>query len=297
MFTLIDLYNYKRRRGRYGERATGTYMTVGFLDKVPKDTVDMLVPGDVIFTQRLNSMVSWAIMHFSSSEIDHAALYIGSGRVLHMTLEGARVHSIDALAVGARVLPIRFAPSDGDVPADPPPDGERELYKPKFPISKLPNKLQFCWGAVRIIAGFHPERFNWRFIVDLVALGVLIDSVLIWIVGFPVGASVTAAFLILNLFNRLRFRIRKRRGKLIRYISHPDLGYMGFSRVGGIMFSNLGPLVLVDFGILPIGAFLALSREGPDDGTPDELKEFRESARDIAKRWGWVPGIQPSKNK
>ena len=63
------------------------------------------------------------------------------------------------------------------------------------------------------------------------------------------------------------------------------------------MFSNLGPLICAEFGILPIGAFLALSREGTDDSTPDELKQFRERARNVAEAWGWKPAIQQAEDQ
>lgn len=297
IFALIDLYNYKKLKGRFADLAVGTSMSLGFRDRVPADTLSLLENGDVLFTQRLNSLKSWAIMYWSSSEIDHAAVYVGGGDVFHMTLGGARKHSINTVTKGTRVLPVRFAPSRTETPFAPPPDAEREFYTPKFPINKLPLNLQFAWGGLRIVTGFHPERFRWKFLLDGILLSALLDIASMLLIGFPVALIASSPMVLLSSFNYLRFAFRRKRGGRIRYISHPDLGYRSFSRIGGLMFSNLGPLVIADFGALPIGAFLALSREGTDNGTPDELKQIRQRVRDLAKDWGFLSAVDQAEDK
>lgn len=297
IFSLVDLYNYKRRKGRYGQNAVGTFMTMGFENRVPAETIDMLEPGDALFTQRMDSLTSWAIMYFSSSEIDHGAVYIGDGRALHMTLGGSKVHSINAIASGARILPIRFGRHPSEVPFDLPKDAKPKVYHPKFPISLLPTKLQFVWGGIRILVGLHPDRFRWHHIIDLLVLCFLIDVAALWFTKWPYVTTAGCLITVLAVLNLARLKLYTKLGGKITYLSHPDLGWRSFSRIGGTMFTNLGPLVLTDFGILPLGAFLSMSRKGADNSAPHELKELCKSARHLAERWGWTEYLDQAEDE
>jgi hypothetical protein len=284
LFALTDYLLYVARRGRYGKDQEDGGMAMAFVDEIPPEFVKNLDERDILFTQRLDSLKSWAMMYMTSSPIDHAAIYIGGGEVFHMTLGGAKKHSLRALTKGARVLPVRFAPSEFEMPFDPP-EGRGKMVRRSRPSHILPPKLQLLWVALRIALGFHPERYKWKFLADIVILSLVIDFAAITLGAPPIAVFGTAIAALISIFNAARFTYRSWRGQSFALLSHPDIGYYSFFRIGGVMHSKLGPLAVSEIGILPVHAFLALGRESANHGSADELQYLRERARDILELW------------
>src|SRR5206468_1167660 len=96
------------RWAHYGDDPRKNILALGHTRRVAKETLELLEPGDIIICQRMNSLMSWAVMYFGGGyAVDHLAIYVGEGRVVHATLAGVKENSIHILARGARVLPFR----------------------------------------------------------------------------------------------------------------------------------------------------------------------------------------------
>lgn len=295
IFAALDYLQYRRRKGRFGENQKSG-MGLGFLGRFPDEVVAELEIGDFIVTQRLDSWFSWAMLYFSSSAIDHVALYIGDGRIAHVTLSGYKEHSVHVFGPHTRLMAFRLAPPDGGNPFHFE-DGYREMERRRRPSHILPPKLQLTWVGARIVAGLHPERFRWKFLVDLLLLGVGIDLISFWITEIPFATvlATIAAILFAMIFgvNQLRLAL----GAKLERLNHPDLMMRVFGNTGGVMFTSLGPLVASDFGLLPVKAFRALGRKRPEDSPDDELEPLRKHIRDTIKRWNLPVPIEEAENE
>ena len=298
IFALLDYIDFIREKGRYGEGKTDATMAVAFRDSVPSEVVDELQLGDLIFTQRRDTFLSWGTMYFPSSTVDHCALYESDGNVVHMTLAGLKRHSLRTLAKGARILIVRFdtpdrdgqenateidfadfdALDDLDDSEDRADDGGY-LNRKRRMSHVLPPKLQLVFVALRIMTGCYLDRYRVKFTIDIVFLAALIDVPLYLLTGWVVAFTPAIVAIIITAVNLSLRTWAKHRGRGYELLSHPDLLLRSFFRHGGIMFTTLGTLSVSELGLIPLQVFLriketlGLNGQGSDDRADDDFDE------------------------
>lgn len=238
----LDFQNYRRRSGRFGDDQR-SIMALGWIGRIPEDVVANLEIGDFILTQRLDSWFSWAMLYLTSSSIDHVALYIGEGRVAHVTLSGFKKHSIHAFGPNTRLMAVRFAPSAGANPFDFDDgyaDGYRDFDDEENCSSPIPAKMQLALVGARIVVGFYPDRFRWKFLLDFLILGLALDLVSFWLSAAPLF---TAAMLCISALSAAIFGIKQllmTLGYRVERLNHPDNMVRALKNTGGVMFTSLG---------------------------------------------------------
>ncbi len=279
---LIDYVQYRLRAGRYGDhQRDGGMGALAFVGSIPEDVVAQLEPGDVVFTQRLDSTLSWATMYFGSSPVDHMAIYVGDGNVIHATLGGVKMHTLKVLALNARVLIVKDPRSVVGGGLDEQPTGGVLTPRERW-FHSLPPKGQLAMVAIEIVLGFYPASFRWKFFADVVFICVIIDTISYWLLNMYFALPAAFIFGCMIAVNLSFYTIRKWRGKSYQLLSHPDIGYRNFFRYGGRMVTKLGTLVVCDLGLVPLDLFLAyrkrfgFSGQGSDDGADDKLQEPSE---------------------
>lgn len=257
-------------------------MALAHFDAVPKEVVAQLTHGDMIFTQRLNSILSWGTMYFASTSVDHVAVYEKDGQIVHFTLSGAKRSRIAALAKGARVLPLRFAaPADfAEEQLGPGADGGFLPRKRRLSHA-LPPKLQLAWVAVLLMVGFFPERFRWKFIADMWTVAALSDLALWYSTGTFAATPLASFATVFALYRQILYQLGRRKGRPYERLSHPDIGYHAFFKRGGYIFTKIGTLVVAPgLGLLPLKVFeainanLCLGRKGSDNGAGDQFERL-----------------------
>jgi hypothetical protein len=283
IFTLVDYAQYCLKTGRYGDNQRDIGMReLAFIGEVPEDVVAELEPGDIIFTQRLDSALSWATMYFGSSPVDHVAVYVGDGKVLHQTITVSKVHALKALARGARVLVVK----DGASVADGKSDGRLYGWWRKGWFHRLPPTSQLVVVAVEIVLGFYPESFRWKFLADVVLTCSIVDAVTFSLGNVLIALPVALGFCGIISANMASYAFKRRMGNPYPLLSHPDIGYRNFFRNGGRVVGRLGTLVVCEFGIVGYDLYLALRqhlrRGGPisseqADDQRQEVGQFESS--------------------
>ena len=267
MFILWDWISYMTKSGAYGERQPDAAMSIAHMDRVPNETINELRLGDLTFTQRLNSTLSWAMMYFTSSSVDHVALYDVDGMVVHVTLHGTRRHRLNTLAKGARVVAFRpwsdeGTPDDTFAPRDP-----GAFVRPGHAVNRfLAPKAQLLLVGVLIVLGLEPDRYRVKFSADLAIIALLLDCAQFPLSGAIVFFPLFLLSLLITVPNVARHRWRKRNGKKHPVISHPDIIYGICFSQGGELFSKLGPLVISKLGVLPRDVFHSLMEPTPLGG-------------------------------
>lgn len=260
---------------------------MAFLGGLPTKVVADLWPGDMIFTQRLDSRLSWAMMYFTSSPIDHVAIYAGDGKIAHVTLSGFKMHSIHVFGKNTRVLPVRLAPPREPLADKPDLDKiitkwtARELPE-RHP---LPAKLQLVLIGLGIAFGVHAERFRWKFQADIAIMAVALDLLTHSFTRMPIFSVLACLAACLTLVNLARARRRDKTNMQHERFSHPDIAYRFFFNWGGLMFTTIGPLVVSALGLMPLKLFRALGRKCAEDGTDDELEPIGQDIDNFLERW------------
>lgn len=293
IFALWDYRDYRAARGRYGTGAGASGMAVAYRDKIPQEVIAQLEVGDSIMTQRLDSVFSWGTMYFASAPIDHIGIYVGDGKVMHMTLSGVKRHDINTLAKGARILPARInyerlkrsddadpsnsAGSALDEDVDDVADDGGFINRKRRPSHRLPPKMQLVWVAIRLMLGFYVDRYRWKFSADIALAAAIIDLPLYLITGWIFASPIAASALVLTGWNLAINTWRRQRHQPYELLSHPDIFWRHLHGIGGTIFTTLGPLSISEFGLLPLAVFrrfeeaLGLGGEGTDDGSDDQL--------------------------
>lgn len=216
-------------------------MASGFIGPDLKGQIqDIALPNDMFFTQRLDSVFSWGTMYFGCSAVDHCGVYIGDGHIMHMTLAGSKIHSVNVLGRNTRVLFV-----DMNLPEDKrkvpdiqrlkainsSPLSEEEKRKraeePKKWYHRFSAKWQLLYVALRIALNFHHECFRISYIADMVIIAALLDISLYSSLGVAVAwvAVVVAALII--ICNQVIWQYRTWRRKPAEPASHPVLGFQG----------------------------------------------------------------------
>ena len=253
-FALADLLRYRFRLQHYGDDPRRNIFALGHTERIPEDTLEALAPGDIILCQRLNSLLSWAVMYFGGGyAVDHAAIYLGDGRIVHATFSGVKEHSIHALSRGTRILPFRpFGMDESDpgfgqpgkrleqaphgggepdsLPSSAPPDGGAGAV--------LPPVLQLVLAGIQIVLGLRPTSFRWRYYVDVGFLAALLDLVLWPINHFPMVTTLWAAWLLILVRMRTQYRKQLLAGQKFELDSHPGLFMRMMWNKGGHIFPS-----------------------------------------------------------
>ena len=194
----LDYRRYKGRTGRYARHSPNSVMGRAFLGGLPDEVVSRLSPGDLIFSSHYDSLVSWAVMYFTSSEVSHTATYLGAGRIVHATLSGIIEEPISTLyGEATRVLPCR-------IPMEP--EQQTQLAAHLSRIVGHP----YGWRAVRIkllriLSGRDVPYFRWKFVVDAAATLAVMDLPFLMWLGHPVLIWFLAVYSVLVLVNRVRW--------------------------------------------------------------------------------------------
>ena len=194
----LDYRRYKRRSGRYARHAIESMMGRAFLGRLPDEVVALLRPGDLIFTSPYDSLISWSIMYFTSSEVSHVAMYVGHGKISHVTLSGMVEEPIDALyEETTRLLPCRL-PTNQEMQAKVPAAVKGHVGRP---YGWRPVRLKL----LRILSGRDVPYFRWRFFIDAAVLLAGIDLPFVLWFGHPVLLWFLALYSGLVLLNRIRW--------------------------------------------------------------------------------------------
>jgi hypothetical protein len=269
IFAALDYWHYLKRAGRFdGDK--DAFAGLAHMGHLSDDVLAQVQMGDCLVTQRLDSKLSWAMMWFTSSQIDHSAIYIGNGRIAHVTLAGFKQHSIRVLGRNTRILPIGIEPLISlEKPSTRP---QSVLPKPRArPSHIFPPKAQLAWIAARIILGFHHERFRWKFILDTLFVTLPSDMIACTATGLPLIPFLSGNVVLIAVFNRMKSAVFRMLNKPQEVLSHPDILYHSLLRSGCTLYTTIGPIVATDFGLLPLKIALSLYRECADDGADDEL--------------------------
>lgn len=251
IFALSDLLRYRLWRGHYGSDPGKNIMALGHTGRLPTETLQQLSPGDIILSQRMDSLLSWAIMYFGGYAVDHVAIYTGDGKVTHMTLSGVKVHSVNALARCARVLPFRpFGLDDEDAALEDSPISAGRHSKGAVKEHRhgeasvgadvegnvLPPHLQLLLGGMEIVLGLRPTSFRWRYYLDVGFTAIAVDLLLWPINYFPMTTTLWAVWLMVLIGMRVKFHFQLRAGQRFQYDSHPGLMMRHMLNQGGHIF-------------------------------------------------------------
>lgn len=198
-FAVSDYIRYSRRRGRFARCAPNSEMGAAFLGDLPASAVDLLRPADILFTSQYGSLLAWAVMYLTESEVNHVAIYIGSGNIAHATLGGLVIDRIEALYnPDVRILPVRVDETE-----------ERR----QFVVARARSRIGegYGWKAVlrkfvAIITGRDRPYFRWRFFADVVATLALMDLALWPIAHRFVFVWLALPYLALIVVNLIRWR-------------------------------------------------------------------------------------------
>ncbi len=286
LLALLDYHQYRGRKGRYSDTQLDAGMgTFAFTDCVPEEVVNDLREGDFFFTQRLDSFLSWAVMYFGSSSVDHTGICDGRGYVGHMTLAGAKMHSIRAIAKGARILFVRMNHEQMVEWSRRFEEIRPRIHKGSKFQRAFDPRFQIVMAGIYLVHGKYPDRFRTHLWVDFFVTLMIMCAMISAITGYVsvfiipmISASTLIYYSSIRLFDKIS-------GRAHLTISHPDIGYSNFFNVGGLMFTRLGPITVTDLGLLPLKVMLGLARKSPDDSSNDDLEEARQFFRYLVESW------------
>lgn len=198
LFATIDYLKYRLRVGRYARYSTESEMGVAFLGALPDEAVRLLKPGDCLLTSDYDSVISWAIMYLTSSEVSHVAILVDNGVITHATLSGVATQPISELYdAKRRILPLRLR---DDMPRDE--IRERALSLLGTPYSWVAVRRKLLW----ILSGRDAPYFRWRFATDIGLLLLVLDIPIILLASKVACVWAMLPYLGIILFNLARWR-------------------------------------------------------------------------------------------
>jgi len=199
IFALSDFLLYLLRRGRYARSSPHSEMGAAFMGDLPSGAVALLQPGDTLFTSLYGSPIAWAIMYLTSSEVNHVAMYMGSGQIAHATLGGLVVDGIEVLyGPAVRLLPVRVDETE---------ERRREI------VVRVRSRIgeRYGWSAIRrkftaIVIGRDRPYFRWRFASDVILVLATAD-----LISWPLMRRLTflwlaAPYLLVVVVNLIRWK-------------------------------------------------------------------------------------------
>lgn len=294
IFAAIDFLQYLTKRGRYGASQKDGGMQIAFFDHVPDEIIEQMNEGDMIFTQRLDSLLSWAMMYFTTSPIDHVAVYAGNGTILHATLSGTKLHSLRSLTKGARVLIARMGLERLEWMRITNEQVERVDKGSSF-SHFLPPKIQLLLSGLKIVIGKYPDRIYLRIFLDMFLALALFYALIFFIFEMHIGIIPLFLYLSALGYNMIKHTLCKRRDESTQIISHPDNAYKAFFTAGGLLFTKLGPIVVCESGILPLKVVLCFAGKSANDRADDKLKITSQFFCDLIESWNLHPKTKKSK--
>lgn len=300
IFAFVDLLRYRFRLQHYGDDPSKNILALGHTHRVAEETLKVLAPGDIVICQRMDSLLSWAIMYFGGRyAVDHAAVYIGDGKVVHATLAGVKEHSIHTLARGARILPFRPYGLDeddlepaktGSPPAQANKRGENVVGSDEQTeasheavVNALPPYLQLVLVGLGIILGLRPTSFRWQYYWDIGFVSVVIDLMLWPLNHFPMTCAIWVAWLVVLINMRIRFRMQLRAGQKFESDSHPGLIMRMMWNQGGHIFPGQPRNGRWKVRVWPAWQVLSSQRQTAHR-SPSQQSDLESSAFDQSQR-------------
>jgi hypothetical protein len=168
-----------------------------FENSLPDTVFEILQPGDLLFVQSFGSVISWAIMYLTKSQVSHVAMYLAGRRIVHATLGGVVIEPIEVLFNSdTRVLPCTWRVFDG----------HRENIEESFTSTMA--TLYYDWYLVvrkglRIIFGWDWGYFRWTFILDTTLILLMLDLPFILLFHYPVLTFLLPFYLLIILLSRV----------------------------------------------------------------------------------------------
>lgn len=169
-----------------------------FENSLPDKVFDVLQTGDIFFVQTFGSVISWAIMYFTRSQVSHVAFYLRDRKIVHATLSGVVTEPVEVLFnSNTRILPCAW----DDL------NKHREGLEEMLTSSTIDN-FYYDWGlvvrkALRIIFGWDWYYFRWTFIVDAALLVLTLDLPFIVFFHSPVVSLLLPLYVLTVFVSRI----------------------------------------------------------------------------------------------
>lgn len=175
--------------------------------ELPVEVLLALQEGDLILVGNFRSWMSWLIMYFTNSQISHAAVYIGDGKILHATLQGSELAPIQTLfKEGVRLLACKMPISDERRKSG----HWRQICKDPVYSQRRYSFRRVMLEGLWIVSGRDAPFFRWRLFVDMALVFAIGDACTWATLGHPAGGYlVMVAYLAMICVNLLRWPPRR----------------------------------------------------------------------------------------
>lgn len=171
-----------------------------FLGQLPDEAVDILEPGDVIFTSEYDNFLSWCVMYFTSAEISHVLMYAGDSMILHATLSGVTVDPISSIyGANTRMLPLKLRAS-------------HEERQTMIERGRNAIGMPYSWRSVlrilvRILSGRDVPSFRFKFLLDAILVLAVLDIPFLLSNRTPTILWLGTLYVAVIIANRLLWRV------------------------------------------------------------------------------------------
>jgi hypothetical protein len=215
-FALYDLYHYHRRSGRYRRGAEHrNLMGLAFKERLPDAVVNGLRPGDMLYSLTFDNLLSWLILYSTKGHVNHAAMYVGDGMIMHSTINAGVI---------SEPVEVLYGPNERILPCVPnwPDDARARVKETAAEMLGVP----YGWAmvrrkALRLLTGHAWPVFHWSLFLDICFIILILDIPVFLLLGYPLFVSLIPLYLILILFNRLRWQYRPLSfGEMAGYPTH-----------------------------------------------------------------------------
>lgn len=242
-------------------------MGMAFEERLPEALVSGLRPGDMLYSLTFDNFLSWLILYSTKGYVNHAAMYIGDGMIMHSTTNAGVVSEpIEAL----------YGPNERILPCVPdwPDDARAKVKAVTLEMQGIPYGWRAVqWKALRLISGRAWPVFHWTLFLDVCLLLILLDLPAILIAGFPILSLLIPLYLVLVLFNWWRWQ--RKPLTLIEMMEYPTHSLE-------IYYFHLGAGLVPDFDALARDSNVTAYRFKDEESKRkfwEELSEGRKGKR------------------
>lgn len=196
-FAVVDYLSYRFQRGPYSRRkleAEGWFLA----DESSLDMLGTVRNGDMLFSQPINSFMSWVVMYFQGGPGSHVGMLTDQGTIVEAVTAGVVERSASAYFDGKHYLKIgRHRQMNED-------SGKKAVFFMRSHIGK-----KYGWGkavslGLHILIGNH---WDWR---SRITIDVLFFLATAWLVAYKVSSLRWAIPAVGILYASLVFIIRLR---------------------------------------------------------------------------------------